>query len=628
MTDDARQATQTRETHPAEPHTSPAATYRARVERFGAERDRHLQRALALSRARLATFLAAVAFFLAAEWASEATVGALNAGGALFLVAFIVLVVAHGRERERVAWFTALRELNHEALHRLRRDWDALPVRGGPAPPDHPYAVDLDLFGHASVLQLLGTVATTRGRDRLAAWLLEPAPPGEIADRQAAVRELASRIQLRDELAARGRLVGDVPAPAIERFLAWAEDEPWLLHRPLLIWSARVIPLLTIGLIIAHAAGRTDQPWWIAPLAAAILLTALTGRQVTTTFERAAAGELRFSRYGELLEILCDAEFRAPALRRLQEDLSAHGQSAHRQIRRLALILSFAEARGWAVIYLAIQLLTLWDLHVLHALEHWQIRAGRHVRRWIDALARADALAAIAALAFDHPDWTFPEVRTAEPPILRAEQLGHPLLPEEERVANDVEVGPPGSFLLVTGSNMSGKSTLLRAIGVNVVLAQAGAPVCARSLVLPPLLPFTNMRIQDSLERGLSYFMAELQRLKRIVDAARNLHERHERTLLYLLDEILQGTNTAERQIAARRILRHLLDHGAIGAVTTHDLAIADDPELRAAARPVHFRETILDRDGRTALEFDYRLRPGVATSTNALKLMEIVGLE
>jgi DNA mismatch repair ATPase MutS len=195
------------------------------------------------------------------------------------------------------------------------------------------------------------------------------------------------------------------------------------------------------------------------------------------------------------------------------------------------------------------------------------------------------------------------------------------------RVCNDVTVGPRGTFLMVTGSNMSGKSTLLRAIGVNIVLAGAGGPVCATDLRMPPISLWTSMRVEDSLERGVSFFMAELQRLKKVVDAARESRQKGI-TLFYLLDEILQGTNTNERQIAARRVIMYLVSQGALGAVSTHDLGLADLPEVAAASRPVHFTEIIKSGPQGPEMTFDYKLRPGIATSTNALRLMEIVGLD
>jgi DNA mismatch repair ATPase MutS len=271
------------------------------------------------------------------------------------------------------------------------------------------------------------------------------------------------------------------------------------------------------------------------------------------------------------------------------------------------------------MLYLPLQAIFAWDVNALARLEAWQEVAGAHVRDWLTVIGETEATAALATLAYDHREWTFPAI-SPETTTLLASNLGHPLLPETARVTNDVEVGPAGRFLLVTGSNMSGKSTLLRAIGVNVVLAGAGGPACATAMTMPPLRLWTSVKVEDSLERGVSFFMAELQRLKAVVDAA-NATDPEGSTLLFLLDEILQGTNTAERQIAARRVIRHLVDAGAIGAVSTHDLTLADGPELTSIARAVHLRDTVTP-DG---MEFDYKLRPGIATSTNALRLMEIV---
>jgi len=205
---------------------------------------------------------------------------------------------------------------------------------------------------------------------------------------------------------------------------------------------------------------------------------------------------------------------------------------------------------------------------------------------------------------------------------LQGEALGHPLIDDRRRVSNDVEVGPPGSVLLVTGSNMSGKSTLLRAIGLNTVLAQAGGCVCARQLRLPPCDLQSSIRVQDSLELGVSYFMAALARLKGVVDAAE--HQPKDRVLLYLLDEILQGTNSAERSVAVRAVARHLLDAGAVGVMTTHDLSLAGEEPLKSSAVLVHFTEAV---DERGTMTFDYRLRPGLATSRNALRLMQMIGI-
>ncbi|HEU4793588.1 MAG TPA: MutS family DNA mismatch repair protein, partial [Nitrolancea sp.] len=317
--------------------------------------------------------------------------------------------------------------------------------------------------------------------------------------------------------------------------------------------------------------------------------------------------------------------FHAPILKRLQTELRTGGVPAHQHLRRLHRLVTLV-IPGSAIIHWLVQSVTLWDVHVLAALERWQAKAGDQARAWLAALSEIEALAALAVLAHDNPDWAFPDL-DPDAQSLVARDLGHPLLPRSVRVLNDVEVGPPGTFLLVTGSNMSGKSTLLRALGVNIALAQAGGPVCASELRLPAVDLWTSMRIQDSLAMGVSYFMAELQRLKQIVDAARQNNGRAEIKTFYLLDEILQGTNTFERQIAARRIIRCLVDLGAIGAVSTHDLTLVDADELAEVAHSTYFTETISTDPARPAMSFDYKLHPGIATSSNALKLMKLIGL-
>ncbi len=297
-----------------------------------------------------------------------------------------------------------------------------------------------------------------------------------------------------------------------------------------------------------------------------------------------------------------------------------------------------AEALGWlsrisrwwmprgSMAYLPAQAFLAWDINYLTWLERWQRAVGPSIRGWLTTAGELEALTAFAALSADHSGWVFPNIEEGHDRFA-ARDLGHPLLPDDERVVNDVTVGPEGTFLLVTGSNMSGKSTLLRSIGITIVLGQAGGPVCASAASLPPVSLWTSVRVQDSLQAGVSFFMAELLRLKQIVDAA-NARRDGEPRIFYVLDEMLQGTNTAERQIAARRIIRHLVERGSLGAVSTHDLTLAEGPELAELAVAVHLTENVRETDDGPAMTFDYRLRPGIARSTNALKLMDVVGFE
>jgi DNA mismatch repair ATPase MutS len=305
-----------------------------------------------------------------------------------------------------------------------------------------------------------------------------------------------------------------------------------------------------------------------------------------------------------------------------------HGRgAAYVRLEGLLRLLDWVESRR-NIVYATLAPLLMLDVHLEAALERWRSRHGSALRSWIDSAASFEGLSALATLADDHPAWTFPELSEDGSAVLSAVGLGHPLLPPERCVGNDLEVGPPGTFLLVTGSNMSGKSTLLRAIGLNAVLAGAGGAVAADRLSTPCVRVYTCMRIEDSLEEGVSLFMAELLRIRAIVDAA-GTTDPEGRPVLYLLDEMLHGTNTAERRVAARGVVQHLIETGAIGGVSTHDLRLAETPELADAARAVHFREEVEGRteEGRPRIVFDYIMRPGVATTRNALKLLEAVGL-
>lgn len=605
--------------------TGASAWYAARAARFREAADRQAARVRALSNARLGLFAVMIAALVwrevgggsAAVWSAVA----LGAG-------FVALVILHAREREREQMLNALAGLNEEWLARAERRWDLLPEPPPVNVPEgHPYAADLDIFGRASLYALLGPPATPPGRRTLERWLLEPSPPDDIVVRQEAVRELAGHVELREALALDGRrFAAAASAHDVAQFLTWAEQEPWLVHRPGVILAARVVPVVTALLAALQLAGVISGHWWLLSVLAALGLTRAFGKRIHGIFDVAAAERGGIGRYSMLLGRAAAARLDAPLLRRLQVDLSAGGLDASRLLRRVERLLDLADLRSNTMFYLPLQLLTLWDFHILARLEAWQRIAGPHVRRWLDAYGELEALTALARLAHDNPDWTFPVFDAESPAQFAAQGLAHPLLPAATRVANDVTVGPPGTFLFMTGSNMAGKSTLLRAIGTNVVLAHAGAPVCATALRLAPVRLATSMRIQDSLERGVSFFMAELERLRQVLHAAREAR-RNGGALLYLLDEPLHGTNTAERQIAARTILSHLLEQGAIGAVATHDLELADCDELRAAARAVHLRETVHGSAGDVRMTFDYVLRPGIATSSNALRLMELMGL-
>ena len=595
--------------------------YVERAARHAAERDREQLMSTRLSRQRLATFIPGLALVVWALAHGGATLP-LVAGIALFVV-FAFLVGYHARIEERVASHEAMRVANVRALARTERRWDDLPAADAPAPIDvahHPYAMDLDVFGRASLFQWLGPAATPAGSARLAGWLLAAAQPDEVLARQRAVTELARLEDWRERLAAHGILAAGARQIEIDAFLAWAQSPPTLSRA----WQPVVLVLTASIWVLGglHYAGVVQGAFWLIPAVIGLILWFAMGHAIDGSFSRAGAGESALRRYASLFEHATAQRFESDALRDAQQRLSAEGRSAPLCMRRFNRILGFSTLRyGAAMLHFPIQFLTLWDFHVMFALDRWRAHTGSRVRGWLEGLADIDALASLAAARFDNPEWCMPELDAG--PVYAARGLGHPLIPDERRVANDVTLGPPGTLLLVTGSNMSGKSTLLRSIGLNAVLAQAGGCACATSLRLPPSDLQTSIRVQDSLALGLSYFMAALARLKGVVDAAER--PRPGRVLLYLLDEILQGTNSAERGIAVQGVARHLLAAGAIGAMTTHDLNLAAEEPLISAATLVHFTETV-DEDG--GMRFDYRLLDGLATSRNALRLMRLIGID
>ena len=599
------------------------AIYQERCRRFAAERDRYHHLSNWNANINVALVLPALACLGVGIWRGD---WGWYLAAALLFLGFLVAYINLGRLNNLELRFQTLWQINDEGLRRRQRDWAHLPLHQ-PASNEQqpPHAVDLDLLGHASLQHLLSTPNTPIGQKTLQAWLLQPAASSTIRARQQAVAELAPQIEFRDQLALSGRLMG-AAQPQYERFLAWAEGPTWLEQRPWLLWGARALVLLTLALVVIQAVGWTPYSLWIFPLAVNLLLLGSFGRKISEIIHEVEERQSVFQAYARLFQLVSTQAFTTSTLQTLQSTLSAGGLRADQQMQRLARLMPLATIRR-SMFFFLIEWLTLWDIHLLWLLERWQRVVGRNARAWLDMLGELEVLAALATLAHDHPDWTFPELIEDRSPVWESNGLGHPLLSPAACVRSNVSIGPAGSFLLVTGSNMSGKSTLLRAIGVNTVLAQAGGPVCAARLLLAPLTLATTIRVQDSLEQGVSYFMAELKRLKAVVDLAEQTRAAGERIPLFLLDEILHGTNTAERQIAVRQILLYLLKLGATGAVSTHDLSLADMPALAAISHPVHFTETFIQGTDGLEMCFDYQLRPGIATSTNALKLLKMVGL-
>ena len=560
---------------------------------------------------------------------------------------FVILVVLHQRAFSRRARAAAVQRFHDRGLDRLCGRWTAHPEDGASfRSPDHPYSSDLDIFGRASLFQLVNVAETPFGEKALAAALAPAVPirslpeeaapaarkmedPGDHAwreegrARQAAVKELAAKLTFRERLSSVTHVVS-TERPDPTAFVDWAESatplgSSWLVKG--LAW------FLPVCAVISMAVGSTlglPRGTWIVLVLFELGFLAAHRSKTMPILAAASSKEGSLARFKDVFEVIEGEAFDAPLLQALKNELSLGGVSVTREMAALARIIGFVDARQNEVFRIFINPVLLWDFHCAVALDRWRLRSGRRVRRWFGVLGELEALASLAGFAFDRPDHAWPDL---DPGVgFDAIALGHPLIAMDERVDNDVRLPGRGDLatteraLVVTGSNMSGKSTLLRAVGINAVLAMAGAPACAKRLTLGRVSVATSMRVSDSLEAGVSHFLAELRAIKRVVDMARARPP-----VLFLLDEILHGTNSRERLIGARAILRSLIDLSAFGAVSTHDLGIADPvPELAGRVKNVHFEEQV---DDSGTMTFDYRLRDGVVRSSNALRLMRAVGL-
>lgn len=596
------------------PSPAPAAEYEARL----AARRASLALADAAYRststARFLTFVAGlVVAWLALDRAVLPAIAIL-----VPVLAFVGLVLRHGRithERDRCRGAVRYYE---RGLARLGETWPGTgTTRADFVPGDHPYAADLDLFGHGSLFDLVCDTRTQTGERLLASWLATPADPATIRARQAAVAELRPRLDLREELAASSAELRAEVAP--DRLVAWGARPSTLTG-----WTVPAIAAVLSILTLATLALSLRPHASITPFIVAAGLQTAFLLYVRERMDAALKGVDRAGRELTMLRAILlrleSERFTSPLLVRLAGELREDGVEASRLIRGLQRRIELNDS-GRNLLFLPVSLVLLWPVQLACVIDRWRARHGREIGRWIAALAEIEALGSLAGYAYEHPADVFPEVvDDATHPLLEATALGHPLLLDARCVRNDLALGAELAALVVSGSNMSGKSTMLRAVGLNVALALAGAPVRASRFRLTPLAVGASIRIADSLLDGRSHFQAEILRLKQITDLGRGALP-----LLFLLDEILHGTNSHDRCIGSEAVIFHLLERGAIGLVTTHDLALAQiTPRAPRPMTNVHFEDHVEDGE----MRFDYRMRDGVVQKSNALALMRAAGLE
>jgi MutS-like protein len=570
----------------------------------------HLQRKhLWLGNARIVLFVA----ILVQCWITGKT-GSPSLYWLLVPIAlFVGLVIAHRRVVTALNMTKRAVSVYSRGLARMEDCWAGSGETGEEfKDPLHLYAEDLDILGEGSLFQLLSTARTNMGKQCLARWLLNHADVQEVLGRHGAVSELKSRLDFREDLAVSGESERIAAKP--DALIAWAREQSGL--RDGRWWAAGLAILCIAGLVFGFMVMWT-------PFIVFLLINGVITSRARHRLEKIFAGVSDTHKDLDSLALLLrrieTEKFESPMLQQLQARLLTHGLPPSACIARLDTLADLDDSRhNWFVRIFDIPL--LYSMQIAFALERWRRTYGSGIKAWLEVVGEIEALVSIAAYAYEHPEDPFPEFAPPEAETcFHGDALGHPLLPADNCVRNDVRLGGNSQVLLVSGSNMSGKSTYLRVVGINAVLAMMGAPVRARHLQLSRVAVGASMRVSDSLQKGISHFYAEIKRLRQVVDLS------SAQPALFLLDEVLQGTNSHDRRVGTEGVLRTLVRNGAIGLVTTHDLALTSlDQVFPEHVRNAHFQERFED----DRLSFDYCLRPGVVTTSNGIELMKSIGLD
>ncbi|HEX2536228.1 MAG TPA: hypothetical protein VHK69_20950 [Chitinophagaceae bacterium] len=598
-----------------EQRPDPAAFYAAQKEQLEKEAAvlRRNQSRFGWLRLGIILVTAVLAF-----WLFNESVGggiALCLGG----IALFLFVVSRDADNNRQLVYTRRRLSDIEGeLAALRYEYRDRYDGADHLPPQHPYAHDLDLFGPASLFQYVNRARSEQGRSRMAECLLHALPVTSVEDRQAAVKELAQQPEWGQRFQA---LAAEVPVTrTMEKKVRYWIGEP-ATHFTGAAW-AWILPLytcITVGTALATILDIIPESLFTGMLLLYIIFSFSLSKPAVKAYQYLSGIVGEVGTLSRLIDCVEAPGFQASLLKQLQENLKTGGHPAHREIRALQDILNRFDARLNVFVFLFLNAFLLWDVRQMRALNAWKARNRDQVPHWFSVLAEMEVLTSFATLSFNQPRWAFPRW-TEKHLTWESRSLGHPLIPAGQRVTSDFVLRGQGKIALVTGSNMAGKSTFLRSLGVNTVLAGAGAPVCAGFLELSPVELMSSMRIADNLAENTSTFYAELKKLKDIISEVNR-----KAPVFVLLDEILRGTNSLDRHTGSEALMRQLIRQGAVAVIATHDLELARlESEYPGALENYHFDVQVAGEE----LYFDYRLKEGVCTSLNASILMKKIGIE
>lgn len=534
-----------------------------------------------------------------------------------FLPLFI-LVKIHNRFFIRKEWLETQARIIQEELQALSGDYSSFEDGKEYVNPEHPYSFDLDIFGRRSLFQSINRTCTFFGKNRLAKWLQNHLhEKTSIEKRQEMVREISEHTLFREQFRVAG-LVHHGQSSDGEKIQAWSQSPAQYLHAgwvKAFIWG---VPVINSLLLITSLAGWTSFSW--LGLSFGIFLVLSFGIIKRATYIQETYGKQlkSLNGYARLIALAKAEEWKSAGMQELMERFNLNGQSPVQALQQLSKELDRLDLRNNQFLYVLLEGSIFFQLQEIVRIERWKVRYGQHISEWLETVGELDALCSLGTFAYNHPQYTYPEL-TEKPFCFLATQMGHPLMPASQCVKNDATIPSRPFFLIITGANMAGKSTYLRTIGVNYLLACIGAPVCCERLRLHPNQLITSLRTSDSLSDNESYFFAELKRLKRIIDLLNQGQQ-----LFIILDEILKGTNSMDKQKGSFDLIRQFMQLKANGIIATHDLLLGSlIKQFPEEIRNYCFEADIKENE----LTFSYKLREGVAQNMNACFLMKKMGI-
>lgn len=535
------------------------------------------------------------------------------------LIIFIYLIGKHNKEFKNRSYSIALKEINEKSLKRMNGQWKTFEDDGTEfKDKQHAYSDDLDIFGANSLFQWINSSKTFMGRQILKNRLIHPLTNSiDVKRTQLSLIELAQNLDWRQLFEAEGMIISNQCINP-EELYTWGNDRNELYTKPWLIFLARLLPCMTLILIaLSCFTSLIDFKLPCFMVVIQLIILFIDAKKRSSVFNSIYKYKNSINLYFRLLSLIESKNFKSDYLNQLKNGLiNSKSECAIKSIKKLSSIYDKISDRN-NVFFIIINILFLWDYQCMIEFEKWRISSGKNLEKWFQVIGEFEALNSISNIICDNPQWVMPVITDGEI-IIKANELGHPLLCEK-RVCNNIIIDNKKNILLVTGSNMSGKSTFLRTIGINLILSYIGAPVCAKKFECSLMNIFTCMRTSDNLESNISSFYAEILRVKIIVENVKN-----NKKVFFLLDELFKGTNSIDRHDGAKALIRQLGDQGASGIISTHDLELCNLQYEYTKVRNYHFKEYYINNE----LKFDYKIRDGVSTTKNALYLLKLAGID